>query len=130
MQWDDIRLDRDGGIIVGDLLNGWPEDGEPNMNNDLTVYESALEIATLNAANKVLQARVAELEAKNGKLLTVLYSADAFMQCPTENYMDLSKLADTLREAIDIASNKHDPFDDLVESGGFPETQALGGDDE
>ena len=62
MQWDDIRLDRDGGIIVGDLLNGWPEDGEPNMNNDLTVYESALEIATLNAANKVLQARVAELE--------------------------------------------------------------------
>jgi hypothetical protein len=55
----------------------------------------------------------------------VFYAADAFMQCPTENYLELSNLAETLREAIKIASDTPDSFDDLVESGGLPEAQAL-----
>jgi len=72
---------------------------------------------------------IQQRDVRIGKLLTVLYSAQAFMRCPTENHTELSNLAETLQEAIDIASD-YDPFGDLQKSGGFPEAQALGGDDE
>ena len=59
-----------------------------------------------------------EIEHKDkvvGVLNTVLCSASAFMNCPAENHEELSKLAETLQESIDIATEMNEAHDKVGE---------------